>query len=98
MTGRTFMQTLRGITAQIYTVENDRRGNGHRPIPIPPPVFDELTLIDYMIRQMRTDISKVGISINGTHRVTQACPADAVHPVQSIQALHDARTTLPGFP
>ncbi len=61
-------------------------------------MFDELTLIDHVVCQPRPDEGKIPVAIDGTQRVTQSRPMDAVNPVDPIEALHDPYAAPPRFP
>jgi hypothetical protein len=83
------MQPVRCITTQIRGIQDDRGGNARGPVPILPPVFDELALIDHMVCQAPPDKGKVPVSVNGANAVAQSRPVDAVDPIDPVQALYD---------
>src|SRR5918993_5733247 len=93
MTGRTLMQPVGCITTQVRPIEDDRGGHARRAVPVLPPVFDKLTLVDHMVCQTRPDEGKVPVSINGSHGVAQSRPMNAMNPVDPVEALHDPYPT-----
>src|SRR5687768_17707888 len=97
MPGWALMQAMRCILAQICPVENDRGWHAGRTVPIFPPVFDKLALVDHMICQARPYIGKVSIAIDRAQGVAESRPVDAVNPVDAIEALHDPDPTPSRF-
>ena len=83
------MQPVRCITTQIRRIQDDRGRHACGSVPILPPVFDELALIDYMVCQATPDKRKVPVSVDGANRVAQSRPMNAVDPIDPVQALHD---------
>src|SRR5688500_5712637 len=90
MSRGTLMQAMRGITIQVRAIEDHRRRHARRAVPIFPPMFDELTLVDNVIRQSRSDKRQIPVPIDRADCITQSRPMDTMNPVDPIEALHDS--------
>src|SRR4026207_228912 len=93
VTGWAFMQTVGCISTKVNSVKNYRERDARRAVPILPPAFDELTLINYVLRKSCADEREIGVSINGAECVTQPCPSNALHPVETVESLYNARAS-----
>src|SRR5215213_7361471 len=98
MARRALVQAMRRVTLQVHTIDDHRVGHAGGTVPVLPPVFDELALIDHLVCQTRPDKRKVHISIDRPEGITRPRPADTMHPVDPIQPLYDSHLAPVSLP
>ena len=96
--GRPFMRTIGSVGLQVHAVKDDRGGRFCNPVPVLPPFANELTLIDDTVREAGAEERQHGVAIFRADGVAHSRPADALHPVDSVQPLDDLHAAAFGPP
>src|SRR5215211_4438611 len=94
----TFMQSMRSIAVQIHAIDYDRRRDTCRAIPILPPAFDKLALINDLMCQTGANEREIGISIDRSNGIARSRPTHAMNPVDAVEPLDNTRSSAARLP